>query len=371
MSEAELQGASAPAESSTAELAPEPQTANPLTDTNQAIEDKAAEKEALSVRAAIKKADEELKAKAEEKPAKDEAKDEKPEKPVEKPKKEAKAGDASAEPSDPPDQAAQEGQQDEKPSHYAEPPNRFHEAAKAEWASAPESVRAEVHRALHENEQGIQKYKESAERYEGFREFDEMARQANVDPKGQLREYVGIAQLLQRDFVSGLDTICRNAGTSLNQVVQTLAGQTPDEARQRDTSTINQLRQQVSQLQQQVKGVNTTIEEQRRQSTRAQIADFARSNPRFDELSGEIGRMLKTGYASDLKDAYEKADRLNPGPQSRNQPLKPAQDDSPALKPPGRKSISGAPAPDAPAPGQKRRLSRKEAIDAAAREIGA
>ncbi|KEY05144.1 hypothetical protein [Brucella inopinata] len=56
-----------------------------------------------------------------------------------------------------------------------EAPQRFHDVAKQEWANTPESVRAEVHRSISELENGLNKYRQSHEKYEAIREYDDMA----------------------------------------------------------------------------------------------------------------------------------------------------------------------------------------------------
>jgi len=130
------------------------------------------------------------------------------------------------------------------------PPARFLPAAKAEWATAPETLRAEVLRL----EAELTAVKEA------------------------LARYVNLENQLRVDPIRGLEIICQNIGMSLRDVAA-LLGVTPGP-----------------------------------DSTHDVVAEFAATHPRFDELSEDIVFLLETARANDLAEAYSLAERLNRTP---------------------------------------------------------
>ena len=255
--------------------------------------------------------------------------------------------------------AQQTQQQAQKPATFAEPPARFHETAKSEWANAPETVRAEVHRMEKEFEKGIEKYKASHERYETVREFDEIAKQNGRELRQSLEKVVQVEKALASNPIAGLDMILREIGPrkadgtplTLLEVAAHVMNQKPEDRAMQQNSTIASLQSELAELKQQLSGVTTTIQKQQENTVLQQVNEFQKDHPRFDELSEDIAFFLETKRASSLKEAYELAERLNPS--SDPAPLIPAQtqqqsaahtgNDARPLKPAGQKSISGSP----------------------------
>ena len=191
-------------------------------------------------------------------------------------------------------------------------------------------------------ESGIEQYRQQVE---PLKPFMDLAQQHGTTVDQALQHYVGLEQLLAKDPIKGFDQIARNMGTSLQDVAKQVLGSQeaeankPAEQRQYE-QRIDGLQQHIARLEQQLGGVNQTIQSQQQSQTLAQVEAFAQQNPRFDELSEEIAQMLSTGYARDLQDAYDKADRLNPAPP----PAAPAAPDpAPAQTRKPSLSVSGAP----------------------------
>lgn len=272
------------------------------------------------------------------------------------------------EPEEAPQEAAEAPQEPEapvEPEKPAEPveaaPERFSADAKAEWSKLPANVRGETLRMQRELEAGLSKYRETVE---PIKPFLDMA----GDPQrlaGALRNYVGIEQELARDPVAGLDLICRNLGTTLADVAAKVTGQ-PAPAKD---ETISRLEAEIRALKGTVGTVQQTFQQTREQETQKRVADFAASHPRFDELSGDIAHMLKTGFATSLEDAYTKADRLNPAPQppapapAAAAPVPPAPQTRKAAL-----SVQGAPGSDPQT--RPRSVSTAQAIDRAFGSVG-
>lgn len=257
---------------------------------------------------------------------------------------------------------------DEAPASTGSAPDRFSDEAKAAWEAAPEALRQETLRMQQELQNGLEKYRADAEQFSELSEFKQMADAAGTTMKDAMARYVQADQHLEQDLVGGLDHIARQYGYSLQQVAEHILGQAPNEQAAQSDRVIAGLQQQIQQLQGQVGEVTTTFEQQRTNEIRSSVEAFAKSHPRFDELQGDIAELIRTGYAKDLPDAYEKADRLKPAAITTAS-ANPAEILS-AQTTKGSKSITGSPTggstPSAtPVPG-----SPRSAIDAAFEAVG-
>jgi hypothetical protein len=232
--------------------------------------------------------------------------------------------------------------------HFAEPPTRFSPDAKTAWKDAPEPVRAEVHRAFREMEQGIQKYRDDATAYADLRDYDALAKQHGTTIRQTMDQYIRLSQTLQsRDPMPAIQELLRHAGMTVQDLVAHVSGQQPEQASAGAAREIMELRNQVGQLQQQLQGelgqVKSTLQNQQAQGLLGEIQQFASDKPRFDELSMEIAAQVRAGY--DLDEAYVRAERLNPLAAA---PLPPAAAQNgapdPVVQPRGSLSVTGAPA---------------------------
>lgn len=261
---------------------------------------------------------------------------------------------------------------------YREPPPRFSERGKQEWASAPEGVRGEVYRMAKEFEGAYRQYRGDHEEMNTIRHFHQMATQHGTTLARALNNYVSMEQKLRQDVVGGLDVIVNNLnlrtsdGQKLNlrDVAYHILQQNPEQhrliqqgnAQQAQTHQIGQLHQIVQSLAQNVQAMQT---EKVFGQTRSAVDQFADTHPRFDELGDLIEQELKFGF--DLETAYLRAERLRPasGRAAQTRSNTPAQTRS-------DKSISGA--PDAgPSDGQRRKsdkpIGRREAISNAIKRV--
>lgn len=296
---------------------------------------------------------------------------EEPEKKAEEPKaeekqpeaKDAKEPDKKAKPEEKDAKDAKEPQEDGEKAKKEEPkaskaPSRFSPDAKAEWEKAPASVRAETERAIREMEKGIAEKDATIKPLEPFLK---MAKAHNTTLETALANYVGIEQLLRKDPAQGLRQLATNMGWTPQQMIDVLSGK-QSEAKDPKDQEILALRQELQAIKGQIGGVQQNMQQQRQETTLASVEKFAAEHERFDELAPEIARMLQTGYATDLKDAYEKADRMNPKPPAPTPEPTPAP---PAQTRPAR-SPQGAPSPGSnPATQRTPSKSPREALQRA------
>lgn len=354
----------------TAPAAPEPVAEAPASQPEPASEPAKAEAPRRSTREALEEA------------ARQVFGDDKPEPKAEKPieKSEAKSQDGPArgpdgkfvakdavseKPEDAPKEAAKPEAKPDDKTPLNEPPARFSADAKAAWKDAPEAVKGEVRRAIAELETGIQRYRQTVE---PLKPFMDMAAKSGTTVQDALQRYVAMEQTLRADPARGLRALAQNMGMTPADMVSVLTGQQPEG----DAATTNAkdreivaLRQEINNLRAQFGQVSQTVQQTREQAIMENVTSFAAQNPRFEELSSEIVRLLETGYASDLRDAYEKAARLNPAPApAAPPPPAPAPQPRPAL------SVTGAPSSGSNPAQRRPSATTTEALERAFRAVG-
>ena len=141
------------------------------------------------------------------------------------------------------------------------------------------------------------------------------------------------------------------------------------------TSTaVTALQSRIGELESQLGQVSTNMQTQREDANLRDVQAFAAERPRFEELSPDIAELLKTGYAHDLKDAYDKAERLKPAPVTASTPAAqtgtPTQALSSAQTRDASLSVSGAPTSGSEPGSQKVPASARDAVASALAQLG-
>jgi hypothetical protein len=361
-------GASAPSEPSTiapetqanyqqpaeAQL-PDPKPANAAKDEGQEP------KKAPTAREALKRAAEKV------------AKAQASQEPLDKPGGAAKTEGAGDKPAQ--TKPADAARTTEKPAEAAQSksdaPARFSADAKAAWATAPEPVKAEVHRAIRELEQGHEKYRADAEAFGQIKDFDDLAKKNGTTIRDAMTRYTVLEKTLLTNPMQGIEAVCEYAGVSLRELAALVMGQTPDKAQSQNDATIRALRQEIAGLKDQIGGVTTSMQQQHQSKIAASVDEFAKNNPRFEELADDIAFFIESGKTKDLAEAYKMADRLNPAP-SAAAPAAPAANtahlEAQTLK--GSKSVSGAPSLGSDPSTRKRSTSIRESLARAVAQAG-
>ena len=206
---------------------------------------------------------------------------------------------------------------------YRQPPQRMGEKAKAEWHTAPESVRGEVHRMQEEFVKAYRVYKNDFDEMSKIRHFHKMATDHGTTLEKALTNYTGMEQKLRADPVAGLDMIVNNLNLQtpngeklgLRDIAYHVLSQSPDQLRQLQMGNQQHAAsQQIGALHQEIQGLKSTLHQmhyqQQHTQTRSAVDNFADSHPRFDELGPAIQREL--GFGFDLDTAYRRAEMLHP-----------------------------------------------------------
>jgi hypothetical protein len=213
---------------------------------------------------------------------------------------------------------------------YAQPPKRWDRQAQAEWAAAPESVRANVYRMGQEYQRAYQQTRGELEAHNTVKHYHQMAQQHGTTLVKALDNYVGMENKLRQDLVGGLDVIVQNLNLrtpqgqrlGLRDVAWHVLNLTPEghQATQMRNMQSAQM-QKLAEVQQQ----NAALaEELRRMQYRQEyrrmhrgVNRFAESHPRLDELGDLIEREIHLGFG--LKEAYRRAELLRPAGGSATQ----------------------------------------------------
>jgi hypothetical protein len=220
--------------------------------------------------------------------------------------------------------AEREGEQREG-KRFVEAPKNFLPAARDVWRNTPHAVQTEVARLVQEHERTSEQTKQTVERYESLRHYDEVAKGNGRDLRESLERMSHVETLLQKNPLAGLNAILMEIGPrkadgqpfSLYEVAQFVAQQEPQSYQQmvaqgqepqqpKEDPRIAQLQQQLAQVQEQT--AQQTI-----------IEPFARSHPRYAELEQDIAFFLQSGKVpaslspyDRLAAAYDMAERMNP-----------------------------------------------------------
>lgn len=256
-----------------------------------------------------------------------------------------------------------------KPFNPDEPPSRLSAEAKAAWRAAPVEVRADIHRAFTEMEQGIVKYRQDATRWQNdVQPYEDLAKQYGMDIKGVLADYEGMSRMMATDPVKVFDTLAQRHGFTLQEVAAHVLQQDLDEFATQASEQIKTLQRENAELK------RMTQEFTGRQQTEIQsfVAEFAVKNPRYEELEPTIAGVLRSGMvaATDpkqrLQEAYQIAERLKPGPQQ-------TAPQTPGLAVQTRKgqlSVTGAPGSGSDPANRKPPASARSAVDQAFDKLG-
>lgn len=301
-------------------------------------------------------------AKDDAKPAKEAA-----EKPAEA-KADEKAPEVANKPEDPTEgahkaeteeQAAKREEKERADRRHVEAPSKFLPRAKELWRNTPREVQQEVERITREHEGEVTTLREATQRYEGIREFDELAKTNGRDLRDSLLKMNQIENTLKSNPIAGLNQILMEIGprkadgqpVSLFEVAAHIVQQGPQgyqqivaQAQQRQEPAENpevaRLKAENAQLQQQ--HITATI-----------IEPFARENPRYFELQPQIASFLKSDMIpislspiQRLEAAYDMAERISPSshaPASADKGLEPEASRRADNDFSGSKSIKSAP----------------------------
>lgn len=194
------------------------------------------------------------------------------------------------------------------------PPPGWSVASKAAWNDLPEAVRADIAKRETEVSNGFAQYKGLGE----LKPYAEAYERSGLSIKQQFDGYLQMDRALQTNFPEAIRAICQHYRVDPAALGQEL---TPRGAPQGEPQPDDPIRAALSPLQREIAELKQArIDEQRAAQQREQtsaaetIQAFAADpkHPYFENVKATMGRLIQTGEASDLSDAYEKACWANP-----------------------------------------------------------
>lgn len=197
-------------------------------------------------------------------------------------------------------------------------PKTWTKEALADWATLPPRVQQEVLKREEDFLRGITQYKTAAEigqRYDAVAQPYQAVLQAeNIDPVQLFQSFAANHYLLSKGTEDQKLQIAASLVDGYGIDFAKLIDYMGDRAIGAPDPYVKQLETRLAQLEgttrQQVEAQHSAARSQVENEVSAFASDPA--HPYFEEVSDDIAKLLNSGLATDLKDAYEKAVYANP-----------------------------------------------------------
>jgi hypothetical protein len=207
----------------------------------------------------------------------------------------------------PADAEAPKPEDDGKPA--LRPPPGWSPTAKAAFDKLPAEVKQAVANREEEVNRGFAKF----QAYKPIDRYMQMAEQSGTTLDKALENYVGIENRLRQDFPAGVAELCQRQGVhpvALAQAILARHGVAPSNGAAGETQA-HQTAPSVdlSPVMQKISALESFIEQQQTQGVQTEIQRFA-SDPKhafFENVKTVMGRLINSGQADDLDDAYDQA----------------------------------------------------------------
>lgn len=208
---------------------------------------------------------------------------------------------------------------------YAALPKAWKADMETHWKSLTPDVRKYVYSREADVSRGIQQYHQNHQRWDAVtKPFQPIfAQDPNFDPVPVLRN------LMQTHVILANPNIPVEQKRQLLERASQEYGITPAQAAAAASQAAGEL-PDISQhpafkaLQQKLDGVTNTVQSSQqqqynellKQNTKA-VEDFSKANKYFEEVAGDVHRLIRTGAATDLAGAYQMAVWANPGTREK------------------------------------------------------
>lgn len=196
-------------------------------------------------------------------------------------------------------------------------PSTWTKEALQEWAQIPERAKQEILKREDDMMRGLEQYKTAAnlgQQYDTVVEpYRAVLAAENINPVELFQNFAANHYLLSRGTpeqkVQLAANMLQHYQIDLNALL-TQFNRMPAPADPR----VQNLERQVQTLTQTLTTQQQTAQQQAEAAALADIEQFAAdpAHPFFNELIGDIGKLMEAGVATTLKDAYEKAVYANP-----------------------------------------------------------
>lgn len=250
------------------------------------------------------------------------------------------------------------------------PPPGWSPQSKVAFDSLPEHLKADIAKRESEINKGFEKLA----RYKGVDKYMDMAERGGTTLDRALEQYTGIENLLRRDVFAGVEQVLRNVG--VNPVSFAQAYLARNQGGQQAPNAQPQARQPAVDPREIARQVREQVQADFENQRIAESVQKFSNDPKnrfFENVKPMMGKLLSSGAASTIEEAYDMACRLDPtiAPLlNQTAPADPNAVKAAAAASAARaaaKAVTGAPAPGM-APGVKAQnpnASRRDIIVAA------
>ena len=223
--------------------------------------------------------------------------------------KPVEAAKAVAKPETAPEVAAEPA-----PETALRPPPGWSPAAKVAFSNLDPAVQQAVAKREQEVNQGFAKLAE----YKPIERFNEMAKQSGTTLDRALENYVGMETRLRQDFPAGIVELCQRQGihpVALAKQILARNGVAPSEGQAGEVPP-HQTGPGIdlAPIHQELNALKSYVQQQQEAGVQTEIQRFASDAKHtfFENVKADMGRLINSGYAESLEDAYEKACWANP-----------------------------------------------------------
>lgn len=236
------------------------------------------------------------------------------------------------------------------PSPAADAPTSWSADAKAKWSTLDPSIQAEIAKREKDMHEGGSRWSEEKRRYEEtLAPVREVAKRNGVDEKEGLNRLLAANDYLERDPIAAIQWLAKAYGVDLANM------EANHQARPQADPMVSKLHQELS-------TIKSTLQEREQKELLSHIEQF-KSQPgheHFEDVKPFMAKLLESGQAADLKEAYETAIWAVPSVREKLLAAQTAQPDPKAKAQAqvdkakkGAISVNGSPVTSA-APSQKR-----------------
>lgn len=188
-----------------------------------------------------------------------------------------------------------------EPSKAGDAPASWSGDAKTEWSKLPTAIQTAVLKREREIDEGGRRWSEEKRRYEDtLAPVRATAQRHGLGEAEAIQKLLSAQDYLERDPVNAVLWLAKSYGVDLKQLTGAPeTGQAP----RVDTRTIQALQQVYGE----VNSLKQYVAQREEESVQQELKGFATEHPHYEEVRKYMGRLLDSGAAQSLQDAYDQA----------------------------------------------------------------
>ena len=189
------------------------------------------------------------------------------------------------------------------------PPTSWSPTAKAAFNELPQPVKDAISKREQEVNNGFAKLAD----YKPLDQWIDLAKQSGTDLNTALQNYRSIELRLEQDFVGGIAHLAQRQNVHPVQLAQAILsrfGVSPQNGEAASQQAHQTAQVDLSPIQEELRALRDHISQQEMATVNSEIERFAsdaKQHPYFANVKADMGRLIETGQAQNLDDAYDMA----------------------------------------------------------------